>query len=66
MCHTRKQTLLVLGQKNSGTNLKEACPVGQKEGIGNMKNFKLGLKQIKHIVSKFIMRVKNQNGTPHL
>lgn len=40
--------------------------MGQKEGIGNMKNFKLGLKQIKHIVSKFIMRVKNQNGTPHL
>ena len=40
--------------------------MGQKEGIGNIKNIKLGLKQIKHIVSKFIMRVKKQNRTSHL
>ena len=47
----RKQTLLVLSQKNSGTNLREAQPMSPKESIQKIKNIKLGLKEVKHKAS---------------
>ena len=47
----RKQTLLVLSQKNLGTNLREAHPTSPKESIRKIKNIKLGLKEVERTAS---------------
>ena len=54
----RKQTLLVLSQKNSGTNLREAHPTSPKESTQKIKNIKLGLKEVEHTASSSSRELK--------